>query len=43
MKYDLNTFRETISHLGATSMEEVVEDAIGHIKSSFSDDGKKWF
>ena len=44
MSYDLRTFHETISHIGAMSVEhieEVVQDAIGHIKSSFSDDAKK--
>ena len=46
MNYDLNIFLETVSHLGAMSvehLEEVVNDAIDHVKSSFRDDGKKWF
>ena len=46
MNYDLNTFLETVSHLEAMSvehLEEVVNDAIDHVKSSFRDDGKKWF
>ncbi len=44
MNYDMSTYQKTLSHIGAMSTDhvtEMVEDAISHIKSNFSDDGKK--
>lgn len=44
MNYDMSTYQKTLSHIGAMSTEslsEMVEEAITHIKSNFSDDGKK--
>ena len=44
MNYDLGTYHQTLSYLGAMSvdhMNDAVKDAIDHIKSSFSDDGQK--
>lgn len=44
MNYDLSTYHQTLSHLGAMSTDHIndaVDDAINHIKSSFSDDGQK--
>ncbi len=44
MNYDLSTYHNTLSHLGAMSlehMEAVVKDAIDHIKTNFSDEGQK--
>ncbi len=44
MKYDLSTYHKTLSHLGSMStsnLHTIVDEAISHIKSHFSDDGKK--
>ncbi|MGB0348095.1 MAG: hypothetical protein ACPGGA_11455 [Balneolaceae bacterium] len=44
MNYDLSTYHQTLSHLGAMSldhMKDAVNDAVDHIKTSFSDDGQK--
>jgi len=44
MKYDMSTYHHTMSHIGAMStqnIESVVNDAITHIKSNFSDEGQK--
>ena len=44
MKYDMSTYQSTLAHIGAMStanVEEMVGEAISHIKRSFSDDGKK--
>ncbi|MBO6794024.1 MAG: TerB family tellurite resistance protein [Balneolaceae bacterium] len=43
MKYDLSTYHKTLSHLGSMStsnLHTIVDEAISHIKSHFSDDGK---
>lgn len=44
MNYTMDTYHDTISHLGALSTEhlrEVEEEAIQYVKKHFSDDGKK--
>lgn len=44
MNYDMSTYHKTLSQIGAMATDDVsvmVDDAIDHIKSSFSDDGKK--
>lgn len=44
MKYDMSTYHQTMSHIGAMSSDHittVVEEAITYIKSNFSDDGKQ--
>lgn len=44
MKYDMSTYHQTMSHIGAMSSENiknVVNDAIDHIKSNFSDEGQQ--
>ena len=44
MKYDLSTYHQTMSHIGAMStshVAEIVEEAITYVKSNFSDEGKK--
>jgi uncharacterized tellurite resistance protein B-like protein len=44
MKYDLSTYHKTLSHLGSMSTENlhtIVDEALAHIKSNFSDEGKQ--
>jgi len=44
MDYDLSTYHQTLSHLGAMSLEHIhdaVHDAISHVKSNYSDEGQK--
>ncbi len=44
MKYDLRTYQQTFSQLGAMSshnIKEIIDEAIAYVKSNFSDDGKK--
>lgn len=44
MNYDMSTYHQTMSHIGAMSTEnvkKVVEEAISYVKSNFSDDGKR--
>lgn len=44
MRYDFSTFQTTLSHIAAMStqsMLELVDEAIDHVKSSFSDDGQR--
>lgn len=44
MNYDMSTFSDTLSHISAMSTEhvhQIAQDAIDHIKSSFSDEGQK--
>ncbi len=44
MHYDMSTFQNTISHIGGMSTEhlhELIEEAISHIKGTFSDEGKR--
>ena len=44
MNYDLSTYHQTLSHLGAMSLEnmkDAVNDSINYIKSNFSDEGQK--
>lgn len=44
MHYDMSTYHETISHISAMSVEhvkEIIEDAITHIKKTFTEEGKK--
>ncbi len=44
MRYDMSTFQNTLSHISAMSTEhlqELIEEAISHVKRNFSDDGKR--
>lgn len=44
MNYNMTTYHQTMSHIGAMSTENVnlvVEEAISYVKSNFSDDGKR--
>ncbi len=44
MQYDMTTYHQTLSQIGAMSTEhvkEMVEQAIDHIKRSFSDDRRQ--
>lgn len=44
MNYNMATYHQTLSHIGAMStqhVKDVVEEAILYVKSNFSDDGKK--
>lgn len=44
MKYSMETFHDTLSHLAAMSTEhlnEIIEEAITYTKTNFSDDGQR--